>query len=320
MKIQRFVFALICLIANLSGKVQSSFEEFLKFIKYHNKEYSSIKELELRYSIFSEALKEIGAETDVYSPFMDLTDNEFAHRYGLKLINNSKNQSESLKVEYELNAAPTSFDYTTTGAVTPVKDQKDCGSCWAFSTTGNIEGQYFLKYKKGVSFSEQQLVDCDHEYNDGCEGGLPISAFEYLQFAGIMSEDSYPYEGVDGDCRYKKKDVVLYVDSFASIDSNEDQIKEILYAKGPLSVALNALPIKNYVPGTIFIPTSSNCNPFALNHAVLLVGYGVSPLGIPYWKVKNSWGASWGENGYFRIIRGQGACGINRLVSTAILN
>jgi len=226
-------------------------------------------------------------------------------------------KSKMTRYEAKSNlAAPTSFDWRTKGAVTHVKDQGQCGSCWAFSAVANIEGVNFVKNGKLEEFSEQQLVDCDHNGDQGCNGGLMDQAFEYLvENGGLETEADYPYEGSDDSCSFDESKVAVKLTGFHDISSNEDEIAKVLAEVGPLSVGINASPFQFY-GGGILKPTKSSCNPSQLNHGVTIVGYGVEGT-TKFWIIKNSWGASWGEEGYIRLQRGTGACGVNTNVSTA---
>lgn len=320
------IFAIIAIFAvvsasNLDGK--SMLSHFMKFIDQHNKAYTTVQEFEDKFKAFSENFINNDINLSLpFSPFMDLTKEEFRTRMGLNTekLAEIKATTKSLHIK-TFGTAPDEHDWRKLGAVTPVKDQQQCGSCWAFSAIGNVEGQQIIVNKKVYILSEQELVDCDREQDAGCNGGLMDLAFAYLIKNGAVQEKDYPYKGKDQRCKLKPSDVVVKVKSFNDISKNEDEIKEVLYTTGPLSVAVNANPFQTY-QGGILRPTTRNCNPTELDHGVLAVGYGVASVNnelVKYWIIKNSWGASWGEDGFIRIERGTGACGVNTNVSTAVV-
>lgn len=198
-----------------------------------------------------------------------------------------------------------------------------CGSCWAFSTTGNIEGQFALKYGSLLSFSEQELVDCD-TIDQGCNGGLPSNAYNALKnIGGLELESKYPYEGTGEKCKFLKTDVKVRIKGGLNITSDEEKMTKWLVANGPISIGINAFAMQFYMGGVAH-PWKIFCNPDSLDHGVLIVGYGIHKRTIlsdqPYWIIKNSWGKSWGENGYYLIYRGEGVCGLNRMCTSAIID
>ncbi|XP_076259754.1 procathepsin L-like [Rhynchophorus ferrugineus] len=234
-----------------------------------------------------------------------MTPQEFSARLALqKAIKPKLNNTRTFKMPEGVEA-PAHVDWRGS-AVTPIKNQGDCGSCWAFSLTGSTEGAYALKTGNIVLLSEQQLVDCTMDINYGCGGGYLEDNFPYISEKGLQSENSYPYEGVDGKCRYDESNVVTRVDDYVVIANDETALQNAVGTVGPVSVSINADFIQFYESGIFHL---SLCYIFGLNHGVLAVGYG-SENGTDYWVVKNSWGADWGENGYIRFKRGVNECGI----------
>jgi len=217
--------------------------------------------------------------------------------------------------------APDTWDWREHKAVSKVKNQGGCGSCWAFSAIANIEGLYARKNNEIVTFSEQELVDCD-TYDYGCGGGWMENAFKWIEENGGEENDQdYPYSSgtVKNSCQFDKSKAQVTLVSHQMISSDEEEIKEQLYAIGPLSVALNASSSLMSYTGGIIDLDASECNPSALDHGVTMVGYGTEN-GQDYYIVKNSWGADWGEQGFFRMARGKQVCGINSHVVTAKIN
>jgi len=223
----------------------------------------------------------------------------------------------------DLSALPTSVDWTTKGGVTGVKDQGQCGSCWSFSTTGALEGAYFNKQKSLVSFSEQNLVDCDNRSGNpkgtdmGCNGGLMDNAFTWIsKNGGLESEANYPYVSGDGSshaCSQTASKIVAgsAIKTFTDITPNSDSAMMSALAQQTVAVAIEAdqSAFQLYKSGVFTAACGTN-----LDHGVLAVGYGALN-GVDYYKVKNSWGTSWGMDGYILFARGagvqkEGQCGI----------
>merc|ERR1712086_637531 len=258
---------------------------------------------------------EINREADGFqvavNQFAGMTSEEFSQLKGYKQP--ESRDAPTLGVfKYSGAALPDSVDWTTQGAVSPVKNQGSCGSCWAFSTVGSLEGRAQIAKGNLQQFSEQQLVDCDTDFGDlGCKGGLMDNAFKYAQQADICTEDSYAYKGKGGSCAISSCTVGLKtgeVTGFVDVEVNSDEALMEALATGPVSVAVQANTIFQLYFGGIM---SGLCGA-SLDHGVLAVGYGTDN-GKDYWKVKNSWGGKWGEDGYLRMARGKsgkGQCGI----------
>ncbi|KAM3827819.1 cathepsin L2-like isoform 1-T2 [Vipera latastei] len=212
---------------------------------------------------------------------------------------------------------PTGVDWRAKGAVTEVKDQGDCGSCWSFSATGALEGMHFKKTEKLVSLSEQNLIDCSSEQgNQGCMGGLMSDAFTYVQKeGGINSEKSYPYDGMDDySCRYEAENSVTKCSTIGVIlPGDEKGLLQAVAAVGPISVGVDARSSEFH-----FYKTGIFKNPWLgdphLTHAMLVVGYNSTK----YWIVKNSWSHFWGDNGYMLLEQGSNQCGITNMASYPI--
>ncbi|TRY63079.1 hypothetical protein TCAL_11586 [Tigriopus californicus] len=213
---------------------------------------------------------------------------------------------------------PPKVDWRDHGAVTPVKNQAACGSCWAFGATGSLEGQIFRKTGKLVSLSEQQLVDCTKSpkyHNMGCDGGLPNAAYRYIRdVGGIESEELYPYKGLNGKCVFNKTEIVAEDNGYVSIPSgDEDSLKAAVATIGPIVVGIDAKhnEFMMYASG-IYDNEACENGRKALNHAVLVVGYGTdSATQKDFWLVKNSWGTNWGMDGYIKMVRNrENQCGI----------
>jgi len=215
-----------------------------------------------------------------------------------------------------LTILPDYFDWRQVGVVSHVKNQGNCGSCWTFSTTGAVESHWALfKGTKPPLLSEQQLVDCAGDFqNFGCNGGLPSQAFQYIQQAGgLESEDSYPYKAVDQKCSFDSSKIVASVQygSYNVSSGDEQGLQESLFTHGPVSVAFEVTDdFMDYDAG-VYVGQTCHKDTAHVNHAVLAVGFGHDKAkNIDYWIVKNSWGTTWGEEGYFRIQRGTNMCGI----------
>lgn len=216
---------------------------------------------------------------------------------------------------------PEHIDWRNKKAVTHVKNQKNCGSCWAFSATGNVEGIVAIKTGVLHNISEQQLVDCSSNLgNQGCNGGTMDQAFQYIiNNNGSCSESEYPYKAMDGQCQDCKN--VVKISNYSDIEPNNEKILKRIVSHQPVSVAIQAnQPSFQQYSGGIY--SDENCGTL-LDHGVLVVGYGYDIFHeMEYWLVKNSWGESWGEDGYIRIQRNiddsRGLCGIAMMPSIAI--
>jgi C1A family cysteine protease len=301
-----------------------AYPSFFTWAKDYSMVYSSRNEMMLRKQIYDSNVAMISKHnlgnsswTMAVNKFADLSPQEFKNMFASCKMNVSNTTSSVL----EYTAAPASVNWTAKGAVTPVKNQQQCGSCWAFSTTGSTEGAHFLKAGNLVSLSEQQLVDCSgSEGNQGCNGGLMDYAFQYIiKNKGLGSEVAYPYTASDGTC--KTVPSVVTLSGFKDVPVNSETALMTAVAQQPVSVAVEAdQSVFQFYSGGVM---SSACGT-QLDHGVLAVGYGTdSKSGLDYWTVKNSWGADWGMNGYILLARGakfnpSGQCGIQMAASYPI--
>jgi C1A family cysteine protease len=339
-------------------KMEETFEEWHK--KY-GKNYSNALEHRYRLSVFASNYAEIEYRNSLnrtftlgLNRFADLTNDEFRSKHLSSTMKREYSNDNTEYIKLNVDVIPSEVDWTQKGAVTPVKNQGQCGSCWAFSSTGAIEGAWFIATGQLVSLSEQELVDCSTaEGNQGCNGGLMDQAFKYVILNdGICSESAYPYTGMQNNCMsttiqkmvgsYNPKQAIgptgnddsgnddipvitlrenminctkiAKIKSYVDIQPNNDTALMIAVAQQPVSVAVEAdgLDWQFYMGGVVTDSCGTN-----LDHGVLVVGYGTDYTSQPlsYWKVKNSWGESWGENGYIRLGRGSkfdpnGECGI----------
>jgi hypothetical protein len=289
---------------------------FSKWIAQHNKKYNH-ENFFYRYTVFKRNMDHITVHnkgkhsyTLGMNAFGDLTPEEFKATYasGYKRIDNSYLRSKNGPAPRPHPRKPLdSVDWRTQGAVTPVKNQQQCGSCWAFSAIGALEGAHAIKTKTLTSYSEQQLVDCSTaEGNQGCNGGLMDQAFQYIMKTKMCTEAKYPYKAVDGQCQDSMCTGTM-ISSYTDVTPNNEMALLTAVNQQPVSIAIEAdQQVFQFYSGGILDDPSCGTQ---LDHGVLVVGYGTDS-GKDFWIVKNSWGDSWGEEGYIRMVRGQNECGL----------
>jgi len=290
-----------------------------------NQKVYTLEQYQQRLSIFTANLDRIyklneASEGAVFglNRFADLTPSEFKAQYMGYKPSGSTTPKEVLSLSAE--AVPDTFDWVSQGKVTPVKNQEQCGSCWAFSDTENIESVWMIaKDLTPSNFSPlapQQIVDCDTT-DGGCNGGDTITAFEYVIKAGGQdTEASYPYKAVNEACHFKPADVEAKITSYkyATTTHNEDEMKTATATVAPLSICVDAETWQFYTSGVM---KSSQCGK-DLDHCVQITGYDTSAA-TPYWEVRNSWGTDWGEKGFIRLEYGANTCGLADEATTAVV-
>jgi len=294
-------------------------EEWSQFKLKHSKSYKNIVEEKVRFEIFQNNLKKIEEHNQQYeaglktwymgvNKFADMTKEEFGAM--LKKQSGSRPRLAKSRHVPDLTAnVPETIDWRERNAVLGVKDQGQCGSCWAFSATGSLEGQNVLKNNRSIPLSEQQLLDCSESYGNGdCSvGGDMVAAFEYVIDHGLTTEEAYPYRAEQYSCRAPSSSAVTVTD-YRYVDASESALREAVGTVGPISVAMYAEPIQLYYGG-IFQDRDCYNDEYYLDHGVLAVAYGTTN-GQKYWTIKNSWGSDWGEAGFFRLARDEDQCGI----------
>lgn len=330
-----------------SPEIEHLWAEFVAAFRPDGHFSATVSVQAARYKIFEGNLLKIGAMNEkgagIYShmsPFADWTAEEFRAMQTLGRGGEGGDAIGSTATElFSFPGArdpPAAFDWREHGAVSAVKNQGSCGSCWAFSVIGNLEGAYHLKLNgtRGATeitqLSEFEIVECDTE-DHKCNGGLPSTALQFLQDKRLPVVPQADYRYFVPELLWNprchpdrlKKHPLFYVRSWAFIGNkgnatnDEGKLAQALVTHGPLSVGLNAAGMQFYFGGVADPRKWIGCDPDQLDHGVTLVGYGVDAKSQkPYWSIKNSWGSWWGERGYYRLLRGQGVCGISSMVTT----
>uniref|UniRef100_A0A6C0IU36 Peptidase C1A papain C-terminal domain-containing protein n=1 Tax=viral metagenome TaxID=1070528 RepID=A0A6C0IU36_9ZZZZ len=304
--------------------------EFSNFQERFNKRYSTLQELETRFAIFKKNLITILEHNSDFTQnftmgvnqFTDLTNEEFKSTM-IKVTQPVKFGSYGCQsFTSTASGAPNAIDWRTKGAVTNVKDQGQCGSCWTFSATGAIEGAWAIAKDQLINFSEQELVDCatGASYGShGCNGGIMDGAFKFVMENGQCTDASYPYSSgvtkTSGTCQ--KCSSVAHITSCYDVKPNDQVSLKGAVSKQPIAIALSA-DTKSFQLYKSGVLTATDCYT-SLNHGVLISAYG-EENGLKYWLVKNSWGTTWGDEGYIKILRSEstndaGICGIAMMPS-----
>jgi len=309
-----------------------SHELFKDFLVKYNVQYESANEYKERYQIFTQNLAIIeslmkreyennGKAIFGITKFADWSPAEFQEKLLLKRESTARRKYLPVKlvnqvVDEVLNSGsqktakknlPESFDWRDKGAVTPVYNQEQCGSCYAFSSVETVESYWFLQGHNMTELSVQQIVDCD-KATYGCGGGWTYDVFDYIiQYGGLMSAKDYPYTGLDEQCKFDRSKVVAKINKweYVSETQDEDEMAAWIAETSPVSVCLDAVSWQFYESG-IIMPI--NCGP-VMDHCVQVTGYGIQE-DLPVWNVRNTWGLDWGIDGYAYLLRGNNTCGI----------
>jgi len=315
----------LLLLAIISVSLASSDrEEFNLFREKYGKSYPTQDEFHQRFANFQNNLKRNEAlrlanplATFGVNQFSDLSQEEFASYYLMDVDFSQFDRPAPVDFSVErpknvagCNPDATSYSWVDCNATTPVYDQGQCGSCWAFSATETIESYTFLSGGSLTQMSMQQLVSCDLSTNDGCNGGNPSVAYQYVQnVSGIEAYSTYPYTSgttqQNGTCTFNRTEIVADVTSFASISGETGLYQQMSTASGgPVSVCVDASSWQSYTGGIL-----TNCSR-NIDHCVQAVGYANYGKSDAHWIVRNSWGATWGVKGYIYLAIGQDLCGI----------
>jgi len=307
---------------------------FVKFMQTHEKSYDA-EEFFQRFNIFKANVNKIHQHnlgdhsyTMAMNSFGDLTAEEFISTH-TGYNGKAKPVESGVRHHHHISASQSAIDWRKhAGAVSAVKDQGQCGSCWAFSTTGSTEGAWGIAHKlsKAISLSEQQLMDCSTSFgNEGCQGGLMDQAFQYIMQSNITTEKAYPYTMKNGvKCLAAGKPFGASITSYTDVNPNDDVALFAALQVGPVSIAIEADQESFQFYSTGILTGTCGAN---LDHGVLVVGWGTdaSLNSTSYWTVKNSWGAAWGEKGFIRLVddptlnSGAGQCGMLSVPSYPVI-
>jgi C1A family cysteine protease len=314
-------FALLGLVAlSVAVPTGRAQEEFRNWMQRYNKQYDTDAEFQRRFEIFMQNKERVATMNRAkpssantvwgVTKFMDMTPEEFKKTYLGTIVTDTTEKKQPIDLDTLQQSLPTTFDWrTSSSCISAVKNQGNCGSCWAFSTTEGTESAYCIATGKLYTLAPQELVSCDNTC-DGCNGGEVTAALNYVEKNGLEGESSYPYTsgntGKNGACSYSASAVEATITSwgYSTQTKNETAMQVSMYSISPLAVVVDAESWQFYKGGVV----TSNCGT-SLDHAVQAVGWN-QQSSTPYWIVKNSWGADWGEAGYIYVEMFKDMCGI----------
>lgn len=325
---QLLIFTVCITILSLKGGHSVSYSDWKVYKKEFGKNYPAAAEDDYRSEIFFRNSMAISQHNERYAnhlvsykkginQFTDQTEEERSRTKNLALqsqVNNWNDKRNKILAKPYLQPVPKLLNWMDKGAVTPIKNQYYCGSCYAFGAVAALESYHFLKTGQLRNFSEQLLLDCA-PYNQGCVGGNPFSSFLYAAECGVMLEEDYDYQGIiNPTCSFKSEKSIISISDFAYLEpKNEDVILREIATNGPVVVSLDSRHFHEYSEG--ILDTTEGCG--ATDHVVTLIGYGTDENGGDFYIVKNSWGNQWGEKGYLRIARGVNYCSLAEFALTA---
>jgi len=325
-----FSIVIICLGFAIA-EVDPSLREFAQYMRKYNKHYTS-GEFDLRFLNYKASVVRIAEENHRskkakfgINKFSDMSTEEFQKTILMKdpIVPDTKPKDKKKVLPTKsVGDTPTVFDWREKGAVTPVKDQEQCGSCWAFSVTENVESMWILAGKATnhtLNLSPQQIVDCDTS-DAGCDGGDPPTAYEYIIGAGGLEPlADYPYTAEDGNCNFNAKDVQANISNwhYATEFYLETEVQSSLLSWGPLSICVDASNWQDYQSGVMSWEDCGWIN--VLDHCVQLVGYNSADSSNNYWVVRNSWNTDWGIEGYIWLEMWRDTCGLTHEATCSVV-